>query len=483
MADPATTAGLDNNGIAFFKRPYFDLFLISFVILFFELACIRWFGSMVVFLTFFTNVVLLACFLGMSVGCMTASRKQNYILSLIPLTVTATLLACILLKAYGRFTHFAIDIGGQPTAQLIYFGAESRFNDPTRFVIPIWLIIGACFSLVALMFVGLGQILGRAFDAIPNRIAAYTANICGSLLGILIFFVVSLFQMPPYIWFAVCILIFFYFLRRLTWLQAGGAILILCFVSFGSVSSRQLLASLGKSDVRFNEEEKEIWSPYYRVSYSPGTGHIVTNNIGHQSIVPIGDSGAAYALPHLLIRDAVREPLKDVLIIGAGSGNDVAAAVAYAHKDTHIDAVEIDPVILSIGKAAHPNRPYQDARVTHHLDDGRNFLKKNADKKYDLIVYAVVDSLVLHSGYSSLRLESFLFTRDAFEDIRNRLGLTAGSQFVVIGEDNVVIMKRITRPSMRDFDSLIGKARRQARDTGMTKSDISHSITEARGGK
>ena len=69
------------------------------------------------------------------------------------------------------------------------------------------------------------------------------------------------------------------------------------------------------------------------------------------------------------------------------------------------------------------------------------------------------------------------------EDIRNRLGLTAGSQFVVIGEDDVVIMKRITRPSMRDFDSLIGKARRQARDTGMTKSDISHSITEARGGK
>jgi hypothetical protein len=83
--------------------------------------------------------------------------------------------------------------------------------------------------------------------------------------------------------------------------------------------------------------------------------------------------------------------------------------------------VEIDPVILSIGKAAHPNRPYQDARVTSYLNDGRNFLKRNADRKYDLIIYALVDSLVLHSGYSSLRLESFLFTRDAFEDIRRRL--------------------------------------------------------------
>ena len=49
-----------------------ELFLISFLILFFELACIRWFGSTVVFLTFFTNIVLMACFLGMTVGLLAA---------------------------------------------------------------------------------------------------------------------------------------------------------------------------------------------------------------------------------------------------------------------------------------------------------------------------------------------------------------------------------------------------------------------------
>ena len=59
------------------RRPHVSLFLISFFILFFELACIRWFGSMVVFLTFFTNIVLLACFLGMSVGLLTAQRRAN----------------------------------------------------------------------------------------------------------------------------------------------------------------------------------------------------------------------------------------------------------------------------------------------------------------------------------------------------------------------------------------------------------------------
>jgi AbrB family looped-hinge helix DNA binding protein len=67
------------------------------------------------------------------------------------------------------------------------------------------------------------------------------------------------------------------------------------------------------------------------------------------------------------------------------------------------------------------------------------------------------------------------------EDIRKRLGLKAGSQFVVIGEDDVVIMKTITRPSMRDFDSLTQKARKQARAAGMTRSDVSRVIAEVRG--
>ena len=55
----------------------FDLFLISFLTLFLELACIRWFPSHVLFLTFFTNTVLLACFLGMSVGCLAANSQAQ----------------------------------------------------------------------------------------------------------------------------------------------------------------------------------------------------------------------------------------------------------------------------------------------------------------------------------------------------------------------------------------------------------------------
>src|SRR6185503_4736701 len=93
-------------------------------------------------------------------------------------------------------------------------------------------------------------------------------------------------------------------------------------------------------------------------------------------------------------------------------------ALAWGAK--HIDAVEIDPAIQRIGRADHPDRPYDDPRVERHIDDGRNWLRRT-DRKYDLVVFALVDSLVLHSSVSNLRLESYLFTREAFEDVKAHL--------------------------------------------------------------
>src|SRR5436309_12234586 len=72
-----------------------DLFLMSLLILFLELACIRWFPAHVLYLTFFTNTVLLACFLGMSVGCLAAGHRRNY------LAWTPVLLAVALVAAHG----------------------------------------------------------------------------------------------------------------------------------------------------------------------------------------------------------------------------------------------------------------------------------------------------------------------------------------------------------------------------------------------
>src|ERR1700744_3055884 len=103
-------------------RPYLDLLLISFLILFFELACIRWFGSTVVFLTFFTNIVLLACFLGMSVGLLTATRTKNFIRWVLPLTFLAVALAMISFNLYAEYSQrISINVGDQTKSPgLIY---------------------------------------------------------------------------------------------------------------------------------------------------------------------------------------------------------------------------------------------------------------------------------------------------------------------------------------------------------------------------
>jgi Spermine/spermidine synthase domain len=387
------------------RRAYIHLLLISFAILFFELACIRWVGSTVVFMTFFTNLVLMACFLGMTVGCLTASRKQNFINVVIPLALLTVILAYGVLWAYSRFGELMIDVGGQASPQQIYFGTEARLQDLSRFIIPIEAVAGLFYVLIALMFVGLGQVMGRTFNAIPNHIAAYTMNILGSLLGIAAFGVASYFHTTPLLWFAVSLGIGLYFVNRQMALQILTLIAILVFIA---------LMAYGES----GDQARLFWSPYYKIRYTPQSGDIKTNNIGHQTMLRIEERGAAYVLPHLLSRDALGRPFKDILIIGAGSGNDVQGALL--HGATHIDAVEIDPVLYEIGWNDHPNHPYADPRVTIHLDDGRSFVRQTS-QTYDLVIYALVDSLVLHSSYSSLRLESFLFTEQAFHDIKAKL--------------------------------------------------------------
>ncbi len=384
------------------RFPRLELFIISFAILFFELACIRWFGSTVIFLTFFTNIALIACVLGMSIGCLAAGRRWNYVHAVIPLTLITTGLALWTLRAYLRH-QFAVNVGNQGSPQQIYFGAEASMTGGFGEAVPVEVFAGLFFGLIALGFVGLGQVLGRAFDALPDRVAAYTTNIAGSLAGIVAFGAVSYLRMPPQVWFAIGLAPALLFTRRWVGLHALGLLAIVAMVG-------QIQPGHTGGDV--------IWSPYYKILYQRSSGTIFTNNIGHQRMISLGTSGAPYELPYLLNRDANGLPRKDILIIGAGSGNDVEAALKHGAR--HVDAVEIDPVLNELGRANHPDHPYDDPRVSIHLDDGRGFVRKT-DKTYDQVVYALVDSLVLHSGYSSLRLESFLFTEQAFADIRDRV--------------------------------------------------------------
>jgi SAM-dependent methyltransferase len=384
-----------------------NLFLVGFLVLFMELACIRWFAAYVVFLQFFTNVVLIASFLGMSCGCMAARQRRDW-LGYFPFIALATVVAALSMFAVYHFWRgLSINVGGQTSPQEVFFGTEYRTPDVAKFVVPIEAIAAIFFVAIALMFVGVGQVLGRAFDSYPNRVMGYTLNIGGSLVGIVGFSVASIFQAPPAVWFFVSCAGIAYLLhqnRSLTLLR-GGALVVLVLgiaVPLSWVSPTHIVR----------------WSPYYMVDHDVSTGGIVVNTIGHQAMVPYESSGGSYSLIHLLQQHSGGPPFRDVMIIGAGSGNDLTHALR--HGAERVDAVEIDPVIQDIGREYHPDHPYQDARVIPHLDDGRHFLR-TTENRYDLVVYALVDSLILHSGYANIRLESYLFTKQAFADIKRVL--------------------------------------------------------------
>lgn len=388
------------------RQAGFNLFLVGFLILFLELACIRWFSAKVVFLQFFTNIVLLAAFLGMSCGCLAARRTTNW-LALFPGLALVTFAAVVtIMMLYSNWGQFAVDVGHQASPQEVFFGTEYRNPDLAKFVVPIEAIAGLFFVLIALMFVGLGQTLGRAFDAYPNRVAGYSLNIGGSLAGIVGFSLLSFAQAPPVVWFGISCAGIVYLLyqdKALSLLRLATIIVVVGFTAYYTDRS-------GSHDIR--------WSPYYAVDLNKSNGVITVNSIGHQEMMPFSERGSSYSLIHLLQKHSGGAPFKDVMIIGAGSGNDLAHALRFGVE--RIDAVEIDPVIQNIGIHNHPDKPYQDPRVVPHLDDGRHFLR-TTERKYDLVVYALVDSLILHSGYANIRLESYLFTEQAFQDVRRVL--------------------------------------------------------------
>jgi hypothetical protein len=163
----------------------------------------------------------------------------------------------------------------------------------------------------------------------------------------------------------------------------------------------------------------ESWSPYYRINtYKAGNGelYVNVNGIPHQALHPVEAQKEQFY--DQLYKWFPGRSYPEVLIVGAGSGTDVA--MALANGAGHIDAVEIDPAIQQLGIDSHPNHPYQDPRVTRYTNDGRAFLR-STDKHYDLVIFALPDSLTLVSSTANIRLESFLFTEQSFESVRDHL--------------------------------------------------------------
>jgi SAM-dependent methyltransferase len=185
----------------------------------------------------------------------------------------------------------------------------------------------------------------------------------------------------------------------------------------GLIGRLAMIVLLGASLVVVHGLSKNtIWSPYYKITtLQEGQETVVeVNNIFHQSMAPVRQKEYFYQWPYTAFGDG----FEDVLILGAGSGTDVAASLLHGTK--RIDAVEIDPVIVRLGREHHPDRPYDDPRVNVVTDDARHFLR-TTPKKYDLVVFALIDSLTLQSSFTSVRLESYMFTEESFRAVRDRL--------------------------------------------------------------
>ena len=198
------------------KRAGLELFLISMLILFLELAAIRWFPAHVLYLTFFTNVVLLACFLGMSVGCLAANHPRHY-LKWTPILLVIALLGALFVEiSSGSFVKF-LDVGHQASPQLVFFGTEYHSQDLSRYAVPVEVLCGYFFLMIALAMIGPGQELGRALNRWTNRVQAYSTNIAGSIAGIVLFAACSWLHLSPFWWFllvAIGLAYYLYFSPR-----------------------------------------------------------------------------------------------------------------------------------------------------------------------------------------------------------------------------------------------------------------------------
>jgi SAM-dependent methyltransferase len=352
--------------------------------LFVELALIRWLGSNILYLSYFSNFVLLGSFLGIGVGFLRTQARVN-LFPWAPMSL-AYLVGFVLLFPV------VIDRSGN---ELIYFGEFSRTG------LPVWVTLPLIFVAVAAVMAMIGEGVGRTFVKFAP-LEAYRLNILGSLAGITAFSLISFTGAPPVVWGLMVGLTFvLLYGRGIALLQA---VPILC-----------MIVILGKESFT----AANSWSPYYRVSTFPAAGGAIAvnvNGIPHQVILSLEQlRGSAYLLPY---ERAQSNPFNDVLIVGAGTGNDVAIALSKEIK--HVDAVEIDPRLYRIGKQFHPDHPYDDPRVEVYIDDGRAFLER-MDRQYDLILFALPDSLTLVAGQSSLRLESYLFTMEAIRRAHDRL--------------------------------------------------------------
>jgi hypothetical protein len=359
------------------RRHRVELVVASFLMLFVELVAIRWSGAWVVHLSYFANFVLLGSFLGIGIGFLRAHKGPD-------LFAWSPLVIALFLGLVIAFPAQIDRTGGD----LVYFGVKGTG-------LPAWVLLPLVFGATAASLATVAHGVAVRFARFP-ALEAYRLDILGSMVGIVVFSALAFVGMGPLAWGVVIVGTTLWLIGRPTLLQVVALGVLLSVMALGTY------------------RDETIWSPYYRLrlEHARGSVLVAANGVPHQAAIPT--PGTDYEIPY----ERIAGDPDSVLVVGAGNGNDVS--VALRQGASRVDAVEIDPKLLEIGERFHPERPYADPRVRRFVDDGRAFLERTNDR-YDLIVFALPDSLTLLSGQSAVRLESYLFTREAFQAAADHL--------------------------------------------------------------
>jgi SAM-dependent methyltransferase len=385
------------------------LILASALTLFAELALIRWVATEVRIFAYVKNLALLLCFLGFGLGCALARQSARW-----P-TAARALLGLIFIVRFPWRGGLVMETLSQSlgAAQDVQIWATKSTRNWADFLLAA-AITTILLWLITSIFIPLGQTVSRQIELAPRPLYGYSWNLAGSLAGILAFFAVSWAALPPTVWFvavfAVMALLSSARPERILFAAATVPVALLLFDP--------------ATQHHFN-----LWTPYQQIEVQDDVfpdgevyrSHIRVNHTGYQAIVNLTPE---FLNQHpQLMAEAPEEnpynlsfrfstPNPRVLIVGSGTGNDVAAALRNGSRA--VDAVEIDPVILRLGHL-HPEHPYDNPRVTIHLTDARAFMKR-ATGQYDLILFGLLDSHTQLSDYSNMRLDNFVYTVESFRE-------------------------------------------------------------------
>jgi len=415
------------------------LIVFSIAGMFFEMMMIRWVSSEIRIFAYFKNFVLVACFFGFGLGCYFSKRRINLIALFMPVLLLCLLIGLPWVALRTLMIMLPSLLGSSADVQI--WGMPSM---PTNWPMTLSaiLITVPIFGLMVFCFIPFGQLVGWMLENAQAGIHAYSLNVIAGLGGIVLFTALCFADTPPIVWllvFASLMVLGLWKIPRLRW--ATLALSAVCVT---------LLA------IPPSEHSTTYWSPYQKLSLRPiyDAGDIIsyevsTNDTWYQRIVNLSPDFLKRH-PDLLSGQPVEwDPYnlpyrfspspRSVLVLGAGTGNDVAAALRNGAQQ--VTAVEIDPLILKLGRKLHFEKPYDSPRVTAITDDARSYIQ-NSHEQFDLIVFSLLDSHTTSSNFSNIRIDNYVYTVEAMTAAKKLL-LPDGLFVVKFQVDNAWIGGRL----------------------------------------